>query len=205
VIPVLISDEALLITKPNSRIDKVGGSHPKNKTGRPFLVFCDSDEWLINHKATPVFLYHGIWHSVRLKDGQAIVGIPLPSVHQYDEDETASEEALQRAIDLQIRNSPIQLPQAIQTTASTSLTPIQFTQHPTMSTQTQTQGSSTTQQSSSTAPIATATTITNAFDKALKRTPIGGGGSGGEGGGGGGGGGGANPPALQPIAQANDV
>src|SRR6202789_410282 len=105
---------------------------------------------------------------------------------------------------------PIQLPQAIQTTASTSLTPIQFTQHPTMTTQTQTQGSSTTQQPSSTAPTATATTITNAFDKALKRTPIGGGGSGGGGGGGGGsrgggGGGGANPPALQPIAQANDV
>jgi hypothetical protein len=100
VTPVLISDEALLIIKPNSRINKVGTSHPKNKTGKPFLVFCDSDKRLINHKATPVFLYHGIWHSIRLKDGQAIVGIPLPSVHQYDEDETASEEALLRAIDL---------------------------------------------------------------------------------------------------------
>jgi hypothetical protein len=163
VTPILISDEALLITKPNSRINRVGTHHPKNKTGKPFLVFCDSDEQLINHKATPVFLYHGIWHSIRLKNGQAILGIPLPSVHQYDKDETASEEALLRAIDLQIRHSPIQLPQAIQATASTSLTPIQFTQHPTMSTQTQTQtqGSSTTQAPSSNAPAALAATITN--------------------------------------------
>jgi hypothetical protein len=182
------------------------------------LVFCDSDERLVNYKATPVFLYHGIWHSIRLKDGQAVLGIPLPSVHQYDEDETASEEALLRAIDLQIRHSPIQLPQTIQAMASTSLTPIRFTQHPTMLTQTQTQiqGSSTTQAPSSNVPAASAATITNAFNKAFKRTPASGGGGGGGGGrgggggggggeGGGGGGGGGNPPALQPVAQANDV
>jgi hypothetical protein len=59
--------------------------------------------------------------------------------------------------------------------ASTSLTPIQFTQHPTMSTQTQTQGSSTTQTSSSTVPAASAATIINAFNKAFKRTPTSGG------------------------------
>jgi hypothetical protein len=68
------------------------------------------DERLINCKAAPVFLYHGIWHSIYLKDGNTTVGNPLPSVHNYDEDETASEEALLRGIDLQIRHSPVKNP-----------------------------------------------------------------------------------------------
>jgi hypothetical protein len=113
---VLVSNKVLLTTKANSRITQVGTHHPKNKTGRPFQMFYNSNERLVNHKATPVFLYHGIWHSIRLKDGQAIVGIPLSTVHSYDEDETATEEVLLRGIDLQIRDSLIQLPQTIQAT-----------------------------------------------------------------------------------------
>jgi hypothetical protein len=109
-LPVLISSEALLTTKANSRVTQVAASHPKNKTRKPFQVFCEMDERLINCKAAPVFLYHGIWHSVYLKDGNATVGNPLPSVHNYDEDETASEEALLRGIDLQIRHSPVKNP-----------------------------------------------------------------------------------------------
>jgi hypothetical protein len=91
-----LSDQEILVTRPNYRIVRHETYVASNKAGKPYLIFCEGDE-LSYSRSRPVCLYQGLWHTLRIsKKGKTALGEPLPSIHNYDINPPAAalEEAL---------------------------------------------------------------------------------------------------------------
>jgi hypothetical protein len=92
----ILSDQEILVTRPNYRIVRHETYVASNKAGKPYLIFCEGDE-LSYSRSRPVCLYQGLWHALRIsKKGKTALGEPLPSIHNYDINPPAAalEEAL---------------------------------------------------------------------------------------------------------------
>ncbi len=88
---VRLNDEDLLVTQPNYQVIHLEAYSSINKQGKPYLVFCHSDN-LRPAKGSPVCLYQNIWHKLLTnKKGAAAVGEPIPSIHNYDRNKPIKE------------------------------------------------------------------------------------------------------------------
>jgi hypothetical protein len=82
-----LDEEAILLSKPNSRIIHVNKNDRQNKKGFAFLAFCDNDQQRLTKGCTIVCLYNNAWHCVHYDSkNRAYLGAPQPNVHFYDED-----------------------------------------------------------------------------------------------------------------------
>src|SRR5713226_3808963 len=193
-----LTQEELLIGKPNSRVFTLDANNPKNPVGKTIQFFSVYSPIRIGG-ALPIVLYNGVWHQIS-KDLK--LGNPAPGVHNYDKQSETSKEkgkslpdteddidkSLQKAIDQSIRESPL---------APNAILPPQYAlilDIPKMST--------TEMVAFTKAAPTKEEQITKAFSKAMKKypppsQPPGGGGNPGGGGppGGGGSPGGAGAPA----------
>ena len=80
-----LTDNELLITRPNYRVIRLETYITDNKKGKPYQAFCESDDLsLKNHK--PVCLHKDKWHALLTskKKKRSVVGQYLPEVHNYD-------------------------------------------------------------------------------------------------------------------------
>ena len=91
-----LSSRELLETRRNSRVVRVEGDHPFNRTGIPFQAFCSSSELNCNPKkgAIAVTIYNGVWHHVKIAKTGPALAEPLPSVHIYNKEEELLQTAL---------------------------------------------------------------------------------------------------------------
>ena len=78
-----LTSEELVKTKPNQRVTTLEVSHPRNKTGIRFQVFCNNNELNLDN-AKGVTLYNGVWHTVVRTEKGFTVKEPIPSIHNYD-------------------------------------------------------------------------------------------------------------------------
>jgi hypothetical protein len=82
-----LDQEAILNSKPNSRIVRIDKDDDRNRKGVTFLAFCNNDQRILNKGCIIVCLYNSAWHRVHHDSkGKAYLGIPQPNVHFYDED-----------------------------------------------------------------------------------------------------------------------
>jgi hypothetical protein len=80
----VLSDQEILITRPNYRIVRCETYVASNKAGKPYLIFCEGDE-LSYSRSRSVCLYQGLWNALRIsKKGKTALEEPLPSIHNYD-------------------------------------------------------------------------------------------------------------------------
>src|SRR5258707_3603396 len=117
-----LTQEELLVGKPNSRVFTLEQHDPRNPAGRTLQFFSMYDPIRVGG-ALPVTLYNGIWHQI---SKEFTLANAAPTIHDYDEQSEASkekgksltdteediDESLQKAIDLSIRRSPL-VPNAI--------------------------------------------------------------------------------------------
>jgi len=91
-----LSNRELLETRQNSRVVRVEGDHPFNRTGAPFQAFCTNSELNCNLKkgAIAVTLYNRVWHHVKIGKTGPVLAEPLISIHTYDEEEEPLQTAL---------------------------------------------------------------------------------------------------------------
>ena len=146
-----LTSEELVKTKPNQRVTTLEVSHPRNKTGIRFQVFCNNNKLNLDN-AKGVTLYNGVWHAVvRTKKGFAVKE-PIPSIHNYDivpaqqtldkglaesrqprqafgkikqTDSREGSITSQRTLDEEIRNSPVKIVTPLPTASVTTNAPIQ--------------------------------------------------------------------------------
>ena len=112
-----LTQEELLIGKPNSRVFTLDWDDSRNPAGRMLQFFSTYDPIRVGG-ALPVTLYNGIWHQIS-KDFK--LANAAPTIHNYDKQSNTSKEkgrslpdtednineSLQKAIDQSIRESPI--------------------------------------------------------------------------------------------------
>src|SRR5713226_6987889 len=117
-----LTQEELLIGKPNSRVFTLDQSDPRNPSGWTLQFFSAYDPIRVGG-ALPVMLYNGIWHQI---SKEFTVANAAPTIHDYDEQSSTSkgkeksltdmedniDESLQKAVNLSIRESPL-IPNAI--------------------------------------------------------------------------------------------
>src|SRR5258708_15126849 len=117
-----LTQEELLIGKPNSRVFTLDQSDPRNPAGRTLQFFSTYDPIKVGG-ALPVTLYNRIWHQI---SKEFTIANAAPAIHDYDEQSSTSkekgksltdteddiDELLQKAINLSIRESPL-VPNAI--------------------------------------------------------------------------------------------
>ena len=147
-----LTSEELVKTKPNQRVTTLEVSHPRNKTGIRFQVFCNNDELNLDN-AKGVTLYNGVWHAVVRTNKGFAVKEPIPSIHNYDivPAQQALDEGLEesrkprqafgkikqtdsgdksiasrKTLDEEIRNSPVNIVTPLPTASVTTSTPIQI-------------------------------------------------------------------------------
>src|SRR5258708_6121063 len=207
-----LTQEELLVGKPNSRFFTLGKDDSRNPSGRTLQFFSTYDPIRVGG-ALPVTLYNGIWHQI---SKEFTLANTARTIHNYDEQSDVSkekgkslpdteddiDESLQKAINLSIRESPL-VPNAILPPRKGLL--LDKPEMSTITAPTETIGFT------ATAPTQEQR-VTRAFGKAMKKYdppnpppggpsgwgPPGGGGSGPPGGGGGSGppGGGGSPGAA---------
>src|SRR5713226_5042969 len=212
-----LTQEELLVGKPNTRVFVLEKDDPRNPAGRALQFFSTYDPIRVGG-ALPVTLHKGVWHQI---SKEFTIANAAPTIHDYDEQSDTSkgkekslpdieddiDESLQKAINLSIRESPL-APNAILPTRKGLL--LNKPEMSTTTAPTETVGFTTT------APTQEQR-VMKAFGKAMKkydppkpppRGPSGwgppGGGPGLPGGGGGSGppGGGGSPGAATPPAGA---
>src|SRR5258708_18746275 len=117
-----LTQEELLVGKPNSRFFTLGKDDSRNPSGRTLQFFSTYDPIRVGG-ALPVTLYNGIWHQI---SKEFTLANAAPTIHDYDEQSDVSkekgkslpdteddiDESLQKAINLSIRESPL-VPNAI--------------------------------------------------------------------------------------------
>src|SRR5258708_16256677 len=117
-----LSQEELLVRKPNSRVFTLGKDDSRNPSGRMLQFFSTYDPIRVGG-ALPIMLYNGIWHQI---SKELMLANAAPTVHNYDEQSDTSKEkgkslpdteddidkSLQKAINLSIRESLL-VPNAI--------------------------------------------------------------------------------------------
>src|SRR5260370_20986747 len=117
-----LTQEELLIGKPNRRVFVLEKDNPRNPAGKALQFFSTYDPIRVGG-ALPVTLYKGVWHQI---SKEFTIANAAPTIHEYDEQSSTSkgkekslpnteddiEELLQKAINLSIRESPL-IPNAI--------------------------------------------------------------------------------------------
>src|SRR5258708_7858721 len=112
-----LTQEKLLVGRPNSRVFTLDQHDPRNPAGRMLQFFSMYDPIRVGG-ALPVMLYKGIWHQISKEFALANAA---PAIHDYDEQSSTSkekgksltdteddiDESLQKAIDQSIRESPL--------------------------------------------------------------------------------------------------
>src|SRR5260370_4547057 len=112
-----LTQEELLVGKPNRRIFTLERDDPRNPSERA-LQFFSTYEPIRVGGALPVTLYKGVWHQISKEFTIANAAL---TIHDYDEQSSVSkgkgkslpdtedniEESLQKAINLSIRESPL--------------------------------------------------------------------------------------------------
>src|SRR5258708_555527 len=112
-----LTQEELLVGKPNSRVFTLEKDDPRNPSGRALQFFSAYDPIRVGG-ALPIALYNGIWHQI---SKEFTLANAAPTVHDYDEQSDTSkekgksltdieddiDESLQKAINLSIRESPL--------------------------------------------------------------------------------------------------
>src|SRR5260370_5703980 len=112
-----LTQEELLVGKPNSRVFTLDKDDSRNPSGRTLQFFSQYDPIRVGG-ALPVTLYNGIWHQISKEFTIANVA---PTIHDYDEQSDTSkekgksppdteddiDESFQKAINLSIRESPL--------------------------------------------------------------------------------------------------
>src|SRR5229473_506910 len=112
-----LTQEELLVGKPNSRVFTLDKDDSRNPSGRTLQFFSTYDPIRVGG-ALPVTLYNGIWHQI---SKEFTIANAAPTIHDYDEQSDTSkgkgkslpdteddiDESLQKAIDLSIRESPL--------------------------------------------------------------------------------------------------
>src|SRR5258708_6911692 len=112
-----LTQEELLIGKPNSRVFTLDQNDSRNPAGRTLQFFSTYDPIRVRG-ALPITLYNGIWHQI---SKEFTLANAAPTIHNYDEQSSTSkekgksltdtedniDELLQKAIDQSIRESPL--------------------------------------------------------------------------------------------------
>src|SRR5258707_9716710 len=112
-----LTQEELLIGKPNSRVFTLEKDDPRNPAGKALQFFSTYDLIRVGG-ALPVTLYKGVWHQI---SKEFMIANAAPTVHDYDEQSSTSkgkekslpdtkddiDEVVQGAINLSIRESPL--------------------------------------------------------------------------------------------------
>ena len=112
-----LTQEELLIGKPNSRVFTLDQNDSRNPVGRT-LQFFSTYEPIRVGGALPVTLYNGIWHQI---SKEFTLANTAPAIHDYDKQSSTSkekgkslpdtndniDESFQKAIDQSIRESPL--------------------------------------------------------------------------------------------------
>ena len=81
---VILSDNDLLITRPNYRVIRLEKYSAVNKRGKPYQVYCLDDKLSIPG-SKPICLYQNKWHGLLVSQkGTSAVGPEVPEVHKYD-------------------------------------------------------------------------------------------------------------------------
>src|SRR5713226_2210966 len=112
-----LTQEELLVGKPNSRVFTLDKDDSRNPSGRKLQFFSTYDPIRVGG-ALPVTLYNGVWHQI---SKEFTIANAAPTIHDYDEQSDVSkekgkslpdteddiDESLQKAINLSIRESPL--------------------------------------------------------------------------------------------------
>src|SRR5216684_6746689 len=112
-----LTQEELLVGKPNSRVFTLDQNDSRNPVGRTLQFFSTYDPIRVGG-ALPVMLYKGVWHQI---SKEFTLANAAPTIHNYDEQSSTSkekgksltdteddiDESLQKAIDQSIRESPL--------------------------------------------------------------------------------------------------
>src|SRR5258708_15288455 len=112
-----LTQEELLVGKPNSRVFILEKDDPRNPTGKALQFFSTYDPIRVGG-ALPVALHNGPWHQI---SKEFTIANAAPAIHDYDEQSSISkgkgkslpdteddiEELLQKVINLSIRESPL--------------------------------------------------------------------------------------------------
>src|SRR5713226_5633711 len=112
-----LTQEELLIGKPNSRVFTLDQNDSKNPAGRTLQFFSTYNPIRVGG-ALPVTLYKRVWHQI---SKEFTLANAAPTIHDYDEQSSNSkekgksltntedniDESLQKAIDQSIRESPL--------------------------------------------------------------------------------------------------
>src|SRR3979490_2730716 len=131
-----LTNKELIRTRPNRRVVRIETYNSFNKKGKPFQVLC-KDETLSHKGATPVTIHEGVWWYLKKGSSKTEFALskPVPSLHDFDLTIEASdvdapvqthspddpqtpevayapgndpdEDDSQTALNLQIRNSPL--------------------------------------------------------------------------------------------------
>src|SRR5229473_4555361 len=112
-----LTQEELLVGKPNSRVFVLEKDDPRNPAGKALQFFSTYDPIRVGG-ALPVTIYKGVWHQI---SKEFTIANAAPAIHDYDEQSSTSkekgkslpdteddiDESLQKAINLSIRESPL--------------------------------------------------------------------------------------------------
>src|SRR5260221_8577985 len=112
-----LTQEELLVGKPNSRVFTLDKDDSRNPAGWTLQFFSTYNPIRVGG-ALPVTLYKGIWHQI---SKEFMLANAVPTIHDYDEQSSTSkekgksltdteddiDESLQKAIDQSIRESPL--------------------------------------------------------------------------------------------------
>src|SRR5712692_4551881 len=112
-----LTQEELLIGKPNSRVFTLEKDDPRNPAGKALQFFSTYDPIRVGG-ALPITLYKGVWHQI---SKEFTIANAAPTIHDYDEQSSTSkekgkslpdtedniDELIQKAIDQSIRESPL--------------------------------------------------------------------------------------------------
>ena len=81
---VILSDDDLLVSRPNYRVIVLEKYCAVNKRGKPYQVYCLDDK-LSTPGSKPICLYQNKWHGLLVSQkGTSAVGPEVPEVHKYD-------------------------------------------------------------------------------------------------------------------------
>src|SRR5260370_35111205 len=112
-----LTQEELLVGKPNSRVFILEKDDPRNPGGKALQFFSTLDPIRVGG-AIPITLHNGVWHQI---SKEFTIANAAPTIHNYDDQSNTSkekgkslpdtedniEESLQKAINLSIRESPL--------------------------------------------------------------------------------------------------
>ena len=83
-----LTQEELLVGRPNRRVFTLNQDNPRNPVGRTLQFFSVYDPIRVGG-ALPVTLYQGIWHQI---SKEFTLANTAPAIHDYDQQSNTSKE-----------------------------------------------------------------------------------------------------------------